>query len=115
MFAYLQESSQSFYDTSGFCSVFRDFDGTPVNVGVQQDASEFFTNFVQQIESKLAGTPHASLFKQNFSVGLTNLCDGGPGRRSETQDSCTLIRYHLLPVHRARVVVNAVWRAVRPV
>ena len=92
MFAYLQESSLSFYNTAGFCTAFKDFDGQPVNVGVQQDASEFFFNFIQQVESRLAGTRDADLFKQCFSVGLKNVLTAAEGRRSETPDSCMFIR-----------------------
>jgi hypothetical protein len=92
MFAYLQESSLSYYDTSGFCSVFKDPDGGPVRVGVQQDASEFFASFTQQVEAELAGNSNADLLKACFSVGLCNILDGGEGRRSETKDTSMFLR-----------------------
>ena len=37
-----------------------------MDVRVQQDASEFLTNFFQQLEGRMSGSSHAELLKSTF-------------------------------------------------
>ena len=78
MFANLQESEKAYYDPRGFCSSFRDFEGSPIDVMVQQDASEFITNFFQQVEGLVMGSPQENLLKDVFGGTFCNelLADG---------------------------------------
>lgn len=41
MFANLELTERQEYDPNEFCFSFKDFDGNPVNVSIQQDAQEF--------------------------------------------------------------------------
>merc|ERR1719424_2658319 len=54
MFANLQESEKQCYNPQGFCAAFKDWEGQPVDVIVQQDIHEFLTNFFQQLENNLS-------------------------------------------------------------
>jgi hypothetical protein len=79
MFAYLQESVLYAYDLSDFCNAFKDFEGNPINIALQQDASEFITNFFQQLENDTIGTLHENILKETFGGTFSNelLAEGG--------------------------------------
>ena len=72
MFAYLQETDRAYYDPRGFCNAFKTWDGDPINVYVQQDASEFLTMFSQQLESIIMGTNHQNLLKDTVGGAFSN-------------------------------------------
>ena len=56
----MQESEKQHYDPKPFCHAFKDWDGQPTNVLVQQDANEFLTLFFQQLEGMLMGKVRAA-------------------------------------------------------
>lgn len=72
LFANLQESSLAAVDISPFCRAFKDYEGSPTDILLQQDASEFLTNFFQQIESATMGTPSEHLLRDTVGGVLQN-------------------------------------------
>jgi ubiquitin carboxyl-terminal hydrolase 34 len=81
MFSYLELSDRSDYNPIDFCFSFKDFEGNPVDVGVQQDAQEFLNMILDRIETPLKTTP----FK--------HLMDGIFGGKTCTQMTCTKCNY----------------------
>lgn len=79
LFANLQESSQPAYDLRDFCHAFKDFEGNPTNIAVQQDGAEFVTNFFQQVENDTVGSMHEHIVKYSFGGVFSHeiLADGG--------------------------------------
>ncbi|RHY27426.1 hypothetical protein DYB32_006786 [Aphanomyces invadans] len=53
LYAHLQGSSRPYVNPIGLLSVLKTNTGAPVNVKLQQDASEFLTSFLQQLEAEL--------------------------------------------------------------
>lgn len=56
MFAALELSDRSFYDPSDFCFSFKDFEGKPINVRIQQDSQEFLNMLFDRLENMLRPT-----------------------------------------------------------
>lgn len=48
-----QESEKAHFNPVGLVRSLRDWEGQPLDVMVQQDASEFITQFFQQVRSSL--------------------------------------------------------------
>ena len=61
MFGFLQLSNRRDFDTTGFCYSFKDFQGMPVNTGVQKDAQEFLNQIFEKLESGLKMTPFKNI------------------------------------------------------
>ena len=72
LFTFLQESDKSSTEITRFCFSFKDYDDNPTDLLVQQDASEFITNFFQRIEYKVMGTPQENLVKDMFGGVIVN-------------------------------------------
>jgi ubiquitin C-terminal hydrolase len=91
LFAYLQESNKAYVDPTGFSAAFKDYEGQPTDVLVQQDASEFLSNFFQQIEGVLMGSKLETLLKDTYGGVFSNelLADGG--KRSERAEPFFMI------------------------
>jgi ubiquitin C-terminal hydrolase len=85
-FGHLQESVQSAYDLHDFCNAFKDFEGMPTNIAIQQDASEFLTNFFQHLESDTMGSSHESLLKETFGGVFSNELLAAGGKYSERME-----------------------------
>lgn len=86
MYTHLALSQRQYYDPTGFCLAYKGFDGAPVDVTVQQDASEFLTNFFQTLESTMAGTPSEGLLRNVFGgqqVQRLDSVDGSEHSESE--------------------------------
>jgi ubiquitin C-terminal hydrolase len=83
LFAHLQEAEKSYYNPRGLCHSLRDWEGQPTDVLVQQDASEFITNFFQQVEMKIMGTPGEHVIKDTFGGVFSNELLAEGGRYSE--------------------------------
>jgi len=75
----LQETEKAYANPADFCYSFKDWDGQPVNVMIQQDASEFLTNFFMQIENLTMGSESENVLKDVFGGSLSNelMADGG--------------------------------------
>lgn len=54
--AFLELSERQDYNPREFCFSFKDFDGQPTNVRIQQDAQEFLNLAFDRIEHLLAKT-----------------------------------------------------------
>ena len=52
VFGALQGTSADFHQPQGFWNAFRDYDGTPVDLREHQDAVEFFTRLVDQVDEE---------------------------------------------------------------
>lgn len=61
MFANLELTERQEYDPNEFCFTFKDFDGNPVNVSIQQDAQEFLNMLFDRLEKGLSQTPFKQL------------------------------------------------------
>lgn len=71
MFAHLLVADQVAFNPKSFCNSFKDWDGNPINVAVQQDAYEFLQQLFQKLEASMMGTPHSGILKACFSINLT--------------------------------------------
>ncbi|CAM9265373.1 unnamed protein product [Chrysoparadoxa australica] len=91
LFANLQESEKSYTNPQGFCHSFRDWEGAPTDVLVQQDASEFITIFFQQLEGLVMGTKWESLLKDSFGGVFSNELFADGGRYSERPEAFTFM------------------------
>jgi ubiquitin C-terminal hydrolase len=83
LFAYLQESDKVFVEPDDLCASIKDYEGQPTDVTIQQDASEFVSNFFQQLEGNLMSTRHESLLKEVFGGVFCNELLASGGKRSE--------------------------------
>eukprot|EP00937_MAST-01D_sp_MAST-1D-sp2_P002109 g2109.t1 len=81
MFANLQESEKQCYNPQPFCHAFKDWEGAPVDVLVQQDIHEFLTNFFQQVENNLSemSKKEAEILKNTVGGSFCHelIADGG--------------------------------------
>ena len=57
MFGFLELSDRQDYNPHEFCFAFKDFQGNPVNVSIQQDAQEFLNMIFDKLETGLKNTP----------------------------------------------------------
>lgn len=72
IFSFLQESEKLAYEPFGFCNSYKDADGKPINVHLQQDVDEFFNLLCQRLEAQLKGTPHSTLLSSIFGGKISN-------------------------------------------
>ena len=63
MLANLQETQRRAYNPRGLCMALRDWDGNPINVMEQRDASEYLTQLFDKLETEMAGSKQASIIK----------------------------------------------------
>lgn len=56
-----------------FCYSFKDFDGNPVNVCVQQDTQEFVFMLLDRLENALSSTPFKHVISNMYKGKLANL------------------------------------------
>ena len=66
MFSFLEMSERMDYNPVGFCYSFKDWEGNPTNVGIQQDAQEFLTRFLDIIENQLRNTDKKYILQSIF-------------------------------------------------
>ena len=87
VFGHLQESRLKFYAPEKFWTSFR-LHGQPVNVREQQDAFEFFTQVVDQVDEYLKKRNMPKVFSRKFEGVFSDqkICQGCPHRyaREET-------------------------------
>jgi ubiquitin C-terminal hydrolase len=72
LFAFLQESSKKFYDTTDFCATIKDYEGKQINTSVQMDCNEFSNMLFDRLESLLKPTPQEKLLQRIFGGSLVN-------------------------------------------
>lgn len=61
--AFLQESEKQSYDPIGLCKSFVDFEGNPLNVGVQEDAAGFVTRLIDNVMESVRGSTAGQALK----------------------------------------------------
>ena len=83
LFANLQESEKASFSPADFCYSFKDYDGQSTDVTIQQDASEFLTNFFQKVENDTMGTNQENLLKESFGGSFSNELLAAGGKYSE--------------------------------
>ena len=72
IFSFLQESEKLAYEPVGFTQAYKDWDGKPTNVHLQQDVDEFFNFLCQRLEAQLKNTPHAKVLSSVFGGKISN-------------------------------------------
>ncbi|KAL6077589.1 USP domain-containing protein [Balamuthia mandrillaris] len=93
MFAHLQHSQKQFYDPSvSFCKAFKDHNGEPVNIQLQQDAEEFLRHLCEKLETSLKHTPYEKLLN-NFTGASSQVvqCPNDSSHYSEREDPLSVI------------------------
>lgn len=70
--ALLQETEKQYANPDGFCYAFKDFDGKPTNVSIQEDAAGFFSRLIDKIDETLKGTPWLNSFKEVLGGTLSH-------------------------------------------
>ena len=67
MFTFLTLSEKKDFNPKYFCKSFKDSDGKPINVKIQQDSQEFYNNFIDKIENGLKNTKYKYIIKDVFT------------------------------------------------
>ena len=85
IFAYLELSARQDYKPDKFCFAFKDFEGLPTNILIQQDAQEFLNLIFDRLENLLRNTPEKYLVKNVFGGKTCSqlICKGGCGNVSK--------------------------------
>jgi ubiquitin carboxyl-terminal hydrolase 34 len=72
IFGYLQESEKVAYEPTQFCLAYKDWDGKPTNVHLQQDVDEFFNLLCQRLEAQMKNGPGEKLLSSIFGGKISN-------------------------------------------
>ena len=67
MYTFLTFSEKQAYNPKDFCSSFKDLDGQPINILLQQDSQEFYNNFCDKIEFFLKQTKYKYIIDNIFT------------------------------------------------
>ena len=67
MYTFLTFSEKQAYNPKNFCSAFKDLDGQPINIHLQQDSQEFYNNLCDKIESFLKATKYKYIIHDIFT------------------------------------------------
>jgi ubiquitin carboxyl-terminal hydrolase 34 len=73
MFANLELTERQDYNPDEFCFAWKDMDGMPVNVSIQQDAQEFLNFFFDRIETALKPTPFRYVVEDVYGGKICNM------------------------------------------
>ena len=68
MFGSLEMSSKTFFDPTGVCNAFKDSKGKGIDVGIQQDANDFFLQLVSKVEDALKGSGKEDIFNRSLYI-----------------------------------------------
>ena len=81
MFAHLEATERICYNPTQFCFAFKDQDGKPTNISIQQDAQEFLNLILDRLEFSLKHTQEKYLLQNIFGGKTCNrlICKGGCG------------------------------------
>jgi len=82
IFAYLELTERQDYKPDKFCFAFKDLEGMPTNISIQQDAQEFLNLIFDRLETLLANTPEKYLLQNVFGGKTCSqvICKGGCGQ-----------------------------------
>ena len=67
MYTFLTFSEKQAFNPKDFCSSFKDLDGQPINIHLQQDSQEFYNNLCDKIESFLKKTKYKYVIDNIFT------------------------------------------------
>jgi ubiquitin carboxyl-terminal hydrolase 34 len=81
MFSFLELSERQDYNPFGFCFSFKDWEGNPVDVRVQQDSQEFLNRFFDKVDEAIKPTPYKYLLSSIFGGKTCSqlFCENGCG------------------------------------
>lgn len=97
LFTFLEVSERQAYDPREFCAAFKDLEGNPTDVRVQQDAHEFLNVAFERMESCLAKTPQRFLVRSVF---------GGKTCSQITCSNCNTVKRNLEDFYNLSVEVK---------
>ncbi|RYE98641.1 MAG: hypothetical protein EOO41_02140, partial [Methanobacteriota archaeon] len=88
MFGFLDSSQRIHYDPASWCFSFKDWDGQPTNVLIQQDAQEYLTSLLDRIEFAVSRGPRVGMVQQLLGIETREVrcCQGGCGRVRVTSE-----------------------------
>lgn len=72
MFSHLILTDRQEFNPADFCFSFKNFDGEPVNVSVQQDAQEFLNMIFDKLENGISRTPFKKLLNGVYGGSTCN-------------------------------------------
>lgn len=113
MFSYLELSDREDYVPNGFCYAFKDWEGNPTNMSIQQDAQEFLARFFDKIETSLRESPNKYLLQSVFGGKTCSqlLCAEGCGTaKNRYEDFYTLS----LEVNKLKNVYDSLEKFILP-
>jgi ubiquitin carboxyl-terminal hydrolase 34 len=113
MFSYLDLSQREDYVPHGFCYSFKDYEGNPTNVIVQQDAQEFLTRIIDKIEFALKPTPYKYLLQSVFGGKICSqvICEGGCGKVSSRYEDYYSLS---LEVNNMKTIYDSLEKLISP-
>ena len=81
MFSFLELSQRQDYNPLGFCYSFKDWDGNPTDVKIQQDSQEFLNRFFDKIDEAIKPTNFKYLLNSVFGGKTCSqlICENGCG------------------------------------
>jgi len=96
MFAALDLSIRQAYNPRGWCAVFKDGSGQPVNIWQQQDAHEFFNTLCDRFDELCKETGNVKLISECLGVTIANqlLCVE-PGQEGLQRENASVREYCL--------------------
>ena len=88
----LQSAWQRSHNPKAFCSIFKNVDGSAVNISEQMDADEFFNNLMDRMEVELKDSGQAQAINRAFGGKMTQeiISKDCEHRSSTTTDFLTL-------------------------
>jgi ubiquitin carboxyl-terminal hydrolase 34 len=66
IFGFLEGTHRQDHNPAGLCRAYKDIDGNPINVNIQQDAQEFLNFLFDKLETRLKGTAQEKLLDKLF-------------------------------------------------
>ena len=70
IFGFLEGTDRQDHNPIGFCRAYKDMDGNPINVNVQQDAQEFLNFLFDKIERGIKNTPQEKMLDKIFTCKM---------------------------------------------
>lgn len=88
IFAHLELTERQAYNPRHFTYSFKDMDGNPTNISIQQDSQEFLNLVFDRLENLLRGTPEKYLLNSVFGGKTCSqiVCKGGCGSVRNTYE-----------------------------
>ena len=87
MFGFLELSDRMDYNPLEFCFAFKDFQGLPVNVCIQQDSQEFVNMIFDKLEHGIKGTSFEGILEDVFGgKSCTQLICSECGKKKEKEE-----------------------------